>query len=95
MAYRPTTYFPMLTTVEGLTIRPVAPEGDDYFGLATGSNGTAAELRRRIAELQTPSPAGNSYGLTWVRASGAPAHGIQYVPGDSDRPASDPWSGEP
>lgn len=52
------------------TIRPADAEGDAYYGLGPGTNGTAAMTRR--AGVAQP-------GFTWVRANGSHATGIQYV----------------
>ena len=70
---------------ETQTIKPLDAEGDSYFGLVVGSNGSATICRR---ELYTPA------GYTWVRFNGRPAVGITLIPSaDSDSTPS-PWEGK-
>lgn len=52
------------------TIRPLSAEGDEFFGLSPGSNGTAATTRRACVE---------GPGFSWVRFNGRPAVGTCYV----------------
>jgi hypothetical protein len=63
------------------TIRPVSPEGDAWFGLESGTNGTAATMRRMNA------PAG----LEWRRHDGKPATGLLLNPRGSEW--INPWDG--
>jgi hypothetical protein len=51
------------------TIRPIDADGDRYFGLEPGTNGTAAESRRG-----TVAPRGVN--VTWQRHDGRPAVGL-------------------
>lgn len=68
------------------TIRPARSEGDDYFGLGPGTNGTAAITRRALVQPE---------GFTWVRFNRTPATGLQLIPGDSSESLANPWSGFP
>lgn len=68
------------------TIRPATPDGDTYFGLAVGTNGTAAMTRRALAEPANSGP------YTWVRYSGRPAVGATLIPTGRDT-WSNPWDG--
>jgi uncharacterized protein YcbX len=61
------------------TVRPADLEGDRFFGLEPGTNGTAAEARRHVA------PAG----FTWRRHDGSHALGVLLVPGPNRW--SNPW----
>lgn len=73
------------------TIRPQTPRGDDFYGLAYGTNGTAAIFRRALVELNISG----GVPLRWVRANGKPAAGVNYVPTEnSNLIHTDPWSGE-
>lgn len=72
------------TEREGSTIRPVTPEGDAYFGLEAGTNGTAAECRRAL--VQRP-------GERWVRFDGRPATGLRLAPPSRVVEGVSPWSG--
>lgn len=64
------------------TIRPATPEGDRFFGLESGTNGTGAEMRR----MGVPA------GLQWVRHDGKPATGLLLQPtGRSE--GVNPWDG--
>lgn len=82
-----------------VTLRPETPDGDDYFGLSWGTNGTAAASRRRLAEPTLS--AARDWGLSlsvdrltirWVRFSGAPATGLNTIPTNrSDVTFSNPW----
>lgn len=68
------------------TVRPVSDSDDAYFGLGPGTNGTAAICRRALVQPE---------GYNWTRASGAPASGILYVPGNtSQESVPGPWDGE-
>lgn len=69
------------TIVRGSTIRPMTPDGDDYFGLTTGTNGTAAIARRALVKTD---------GLTWVKSNGKPAVGI-YLAGSGFAPTATYW----
>lgn len=67
------------------TVQPNSSEADDYYGLALGSNGTAAQGRRASAPE----------GYTWLRADGAPAYGITLTPSaNSDTEFVNPWTGD-
>lgn len=64
------------------TVRPVTPEGDRFYGLESGTNGTGAEMRR----LNVPA------GLEWRRHDGKPATGLYLRPtGNSE--GVNPWDG--
>lgn len=67
------------------TITPADREGDDYFGLGPGTNGTAAICRRALVEPE---------GYRWVRSSGRPATGPNYIPGNTSQESlPGPWDG--
>lgn len=85
--------------MDELTIRPTSPEGDEFFGLAGGTNGTAAITRREVAERAAIKNAFGFYDpkcprLTWLRFNGKPATGLQLVPGDASEIDADPWGGD-
>jgi hypothetical protein len=63
------------------------PDGDTFYGLLPGTNGTGPAMRRRCA------PAG----YTWFSARDCrPARGVFSVPsGRSDELQTNPWSGRP
>lgn len=71
MSFHP-KYYPVDTravlTSSG-TLRPATPEGDAFFGLEMGTNGTAASARR---EAFGAGP--------WERFDGSPATGLTLVP---------------
>lgn len=88
------TNYPLVVNIDAKTIRPASPEHDDFFGLTLGTNGTAAEMRRTVAELEVNSTA-QATGLTWVRANGKPATGITLKPSESSNDTwRSPWTGE-
>lgn len=67
------------------TVRPLTPEGDEWFGLTMGSNGSAALMRR----------AGAPAGYTWTRHNGRHAHGLNlqaHAHADTDT-TPNPWDG--
>lgn len=76
----------LLVSVENGHARPLTVDGDEWFGLAWGFNGTAARCRRLLA-----APAA----VTWLRHDGRPAYGLTTVPSSrsSERWRS-PWTGE-
>jgi hypothetical protein len=74
------------------TVRPAVPEGDDYFGLSIGTNGTAAACRRAVVEAVQQIVNGR---LTWLRSNGQSATGLTLVPSArSDAYEANPWSGQ-
>lgn len=50
-------------------LRPLDDAGDVFFGLAWGTNGTAAECRRALVEIP---------GYSWRRSNGKPPVSILY-----------------
>ncbi len=56
------------------TLRPVSSEGDAFFGLQSGTNGTAATCRRALVQVD---------GYQWIQSTGRNAIGMTFVPGDS------------
>ncbi len=76
----------VITDPEPAAVRPALPEGDTYFGLQPGTNGTAAMSRREAA-----APAG----FRWVRSNGLPATGLQRIPTNRSEFIAGPWSGHP
>lgn len=66
------------------TIRPLTPEGDDYFGLSAGTNGTAAQSRR-----ETVAPPGIA--VTWLRHNGQRPAFLNYQPASGDDRFANPW----
>jgi hypothetical protein len=75
---------PITVTPHG-TVRPAVPEGDAFFGLEAGTNGTAAAGRRAAIGLN---------GRIWERHDGRPATGLQLVPSNrSESYDANPWSG--
>jgi hypothetical protein len=79
---------PVRVDVPSGTIRPESAEGDEYYGLTRGTNGTAAIARRACVEAVVGAGL-----LTWVRACGSPATGIAYVPSDRSDDAPNPRAG--
>lgn len=65
------------------TVRPADAQGDEFFGLKPGHNGTAATCRRELAAPE---------GYAWVRHNGRPAIGLTTIPSGIDD-AVNPWSG--
>lgn len=68
---------------EQRTIQPVDTEGDDHYGLRVGSNGTAAQMRRKLVGHE---------GYTWLRSNGKPAVGTTLIPSGSAAWVN-PWDG--
>jgi hypothetical protein len=70
------------------TIRPIEPAGDEFYGLAMGTNGTGATCRRQLIEGKHP-------GYHWQRHDATRAAGINYVPPTrrSDADWVNPWDG--
>jgi hypothetical protein len=77
MCFRPADLAPCGVHVdpEARTLKPEHPQGDDYFGLVIGTNGTAARCRRELHEHVACAE-----GFVWVRANGGPATGVTCVP---------------
>lgn len=75
-------------TLHGFTLRPATPEGDDYYGLAVGTNGTRAAQRRAEEESATGLPGP----FTWVRHDGGHAIGTLLVP-SGEAKFMNPWDG--
>ena len=84
-----------ITLIEGLhdvridhatrTVRPEDREGDVFFGLRWGTNGTATETRRAL--VAPP-------GYLWRCSDGQAAVGTTLVPTNrSDEYIFDPWGG--
>lgn len=100
MAYRPpkfTEAAPRLHEIDfpksfAIVLQPATPEGDDFYGLNMGTNGTAAAARRAVAQAKINA---SCEVVEWARSNGAPAFGLQLVPGDSEAVNADAWSGEP
>jgi hypothetical protein len=61
------------------------PEADQFYGLAPGFNGTAAETRRCVVEIVT-GPG------RWLRHDGSPAAGL-FLRGEGGAKFRNPWSG--
>lgn len=68
---------------ERRTIQPATTEGDDHYGLRVGSNGTAAQMRRKLVGHE---------GFTWLCSNGKPAVGTTLIPSGSSRTVN-PWDG--
>lgn len=68
------------------TIRPIDAEGDEFYGLAWGTNGTAATMRRTCAE--------GPHRLTWVRHDGQRARSLNLKPTNEEKPFVNPWTFE-
>lgn len=82
---RPVLAFDSLTVDHTTrTVRPVFETADGFYGLAPGTNGTAATSRRNLQGLA---------GYTWHRADGSAATGLLYVPTARSEFAPSPWSG--
>lgn len=83
---------PVLVCGNTGTIRPETRDGDAYYGLARGTNGSAAITRRALAE----STAGVMPINGWRTSAGRDTGSVWLVPtGDSERINADPWSGKP
>lgn len=70
--------------IENNAIRPTTREGDQFFGLEVGANGTAAIARRRLVAPD---------GARWVRHNGKPAIGPLLVPTARSFLVANPWDG--
>ena len=70
----------LLIDDQSQTVRPVQREDDVTYGLLPGTNGTGAEMRRRLS-------APVSY--TWLTSEGRSALGILYTP--STNTWFNPW----
>jgi hypothetical protein len=66
------------------TIRPTEAEGDDFYGLSKGTNGTAAQARRECV-----APAGIR--VTWLRFDGSRAAFRNYQPASGEGRFVNPW----
>jgi hypothetical protein len=91
MPYQPqhATPAPVVVDNESRTIRPANPDGDEFFGLANGTNGTGAIARRDAAERTETAT-----GYTWLRSNGQSATGLQLVPSNkSDATWAPLWPG--
>lgn len=67
--------------IVGNTIRPTSREGDVFYGLEVGTNGTGPAGRRALL------PA-----LQWTRHDGRPATGLYLTPSGFDSWLN-PWGG--
>lgn len=56
---------------EGNTVRPTDADGDVFFGLVSGTNGTGPALRRTLVA---------QVGLTWLCSDGRRAVGTLLIP---------------
>lgn len=56
--------------IRGDVVRPRSPDGDQFYGLEPGTNGSGAAMRRRVV----------AEGLHWVRHNGSAATGLLLVP---------------
>lgn len=76
---------PVRLVPESSLILPESEEGDRFFGLEPGTNGTAAESRRALV---APS------GFHWLRSNGLDPKGLALRPPtrDSDTTWSNPWN---
>lgn len=73
------------------TVRPAHLEGDDFYGLSLGSNGTAKTCRRALVEV-TLQVNGLSVTAEWRQSNGKPATGLTLVPTNHETWVS-PWAG--
>ncbi len=62
--------YPLNVDTQSKTLRPVDDHGDEYFGLAPLTNGTAAACRRACVEVP---------GFKWVSSSGRTPTALLYV----------------
>lgn len=71
------------------TIQPLNAEGDAFYGLAVGTNGTATICRRACVEPQ------GVVRFVWVRFNGHPAIGVTLVPSgrDTNKNYRSQWEG--
>jgi len=65
------------------TLWPLTPEGDAFFGLELGTNGTAATCRRLLLAPEH---------YKWTRHDGRPATGLTLIPSGHDNSVN-PWDG--
>lgn len=71
------------------TLRPQTAEGDRFYGLEPGTNGTAATTRRALVEHEIAG-----FALAWLRHDGRQPIGITLVPTDAgDDAFQSPWVG--
>lgn len=66
------------------TIRPATPEGNEFFGLNRGTNGTGTKGRRECVQRA---------GDVWVRHDGSPAISLRLTPPLEAVEGVSPWSG--
>jgi hypothetical protein len=73
----------VLVNVFGDTLQPVDSDGDKFFGLSVGTNGTATVMRRQL--LERP-------GQKWRRHNGTYPFEIHHAPrkGDPSRGLDEP-----
>lgn len=83
----------LIVDLETATIRPESPDGDDFYGLAMGTNGTAATVRRELAveALKPCTPSAHVERLTWVRSDGRGPIGLWLVPNGRSHEFENPW----
>lgn len=75
------------------TIRPSTKDGDDYYGLSVGSNGTATITRRACVTPSGTGPKGVA-AYRWVRFDGRPAVGLTLIPSADSELTPNPWGGK-
>lgn len=75
---------------EGL-LWPESPDGDDWYGLAMGTNGTAATMRRALLEQTITREGAAEKPLQWVRNNGGPPIGLRFAPAQGGVDFENPW----
>jgi hypothetical protein len=65
-------------------VKPATPEGDEYYGLKSGTNGTAAATRRAMVSTGTHR---------WVCFNGGPPVGLQLIP-TNEQVKTNQWDGK-
>lgn len=92
-AVQNTTPPPVRVDAASRTIRPETAAGDEFFGLAPGTNGSSSISRRAVLEAAVQTASGP---FTWVRSNGSHASGINLIPSNrGDKVNTNPWSGMP
>jgi hypothetical protein len=75
---------PVRLLIEARLILPLDDLGDAFFGVAPGTNGTAAVVRRALV-----TPPGR---WCWLQHNGLDAHGLNLAPASGDDEAwANPW----
>lgn len=76
----------LVVDAQAKTITSTNSESDSFYGLISGTNGTAAQCRRLLVEQQF-----RATGFQWVRSGGRCASGLTLVPTDHSNTYVNQW----